>query len=92
MKILSTLFYLIVCVAAIGFIFLNSDKATVDYYWGTIHWPVGLVVVVGFVVGLFLGHFLGSLKGRSIMKRKMMNKFQATINAAPSDGSSPKTK
>ncbi len=83
MKVLFMFLYLLICAAAVTFIFLNADKITVDYYWGSAVLSSGITVVIGFLMGLVVGQLMGVLKGRSVMKRRMMNKFQATINAAP---------
>jgi hypothetical protein len=82
MKAFSLLVYFIFCMAAVAFVFMNSDKITVNYYWGSVVWSSGIAIVVGFFLGLFFGNIFGSLKGRAAMKRKMMNKFQSTIQAA----------
>jgi uncharacterized integral membrane protein len=75
MRLLMTLFYLVALILMGTFAFLNPIKVHVDYYWGTVDWPVGMIVVIAFALGCWLGLIMGSLKGRSVMKRKMMNKF-----------------
>jgi uncharacterized integral membrane protein len=75
MKFLMTLFYLFMFVLMSVFAFLNPTRVVVDYYWGSVNWPVGIIVVIGFALGSWLGLMMGSLKGRSIMKRKMIHKF-----------------
>jgi uncharacterized integral membrane protein len=75
MKFFSTIFY--VCLFAVMgvFAFLNPTKVSLDYYWGTVNWPLGVVVIIAFVIGGVLGRMAGSWSGRRIMKKKMLAKF-----------------
>jgi uncharacterized integral membrane protein len=75
MKFFSTLFYLCLFVLMGVFAFLNPTKVAIDYYWGTVNWPLGVVIIIAFVVGGILGRMIGSWNGRRTMKKKMLAKF-----------------
>ncbi len=84
MKFLSTIFYLCLIALMCTFVFLNQTKAPLNYHWGSVTWPVGVLVVIGFLVGGLLGRMMGSLTGRRAMKKKMLNKFSnASANQTP---------
>jgi uncharacterized integral membrane protein len=67
----------------VTFIFLNSDKVLIDYYWGKVNWPSGFSISLGFLIGLFLGRIWGGISGRIVMRRKMLNKFQNVVDSSP---------
>ena len=80
MRIVLTIFYLLLMVVGISFAALNASSVRVNFYFTTLNTPVSVLVILMLGVGMVLGFmvFLGRfwrLKGES---RKIRSQLKLT--------------
>jgi putative membrane protein len=55
MRIITLLLTLIILFIGISFAVLNANDATINYYFGTAHLPLSILMVIALIVGVFIG-------------------------------------
>ena len=55
MRIVMTLFYLVLILAGVSFAALNASSVVVNFYFTTISMPVSILMMLTFGVGIFAG-------------------------------------
>ena len=58
---LGVIIFVFVLFVGVEFSTVNSDPVTVNYFLGTISWPLALVVVCAFTVGVVVAVIIGFL-------------------------------
>jgi putative membrane protein len=55
MRIISLLLTLIILLFGISFAVLNADIVSINYYFGTSHLALSLLIAIALIIGVFLG-------------------------------------
>ena len=55
MRILMTIFYLLLILVGVSFAGLNATSVQINVYFTTFHMPISVLIVLTFGIGVFLG-------------------------------------
>lgn len=58
MRIVMTLFYLVLILAGVSFAALNASSVAVNFYFATASMPVSILMMLTFGVGIIAGFFI----------------------------------
>ena len=62
MRIVTFLLVILFIALVTGFSILNADNVLLNYYFGTLHWPLSLILVIVFLLGLLIGFIINLSK------------------------------
>ena len=71
---------LVIILFGVTFAVLNADKVQLNYYMGSVEWPLSLIVVLAMTLGAILGIF-ASL-GIVIGSRRQASKLKKSVEVA----------
>ncbi len=71
---------LIIILFGVTFAVLNADKVQLNYYFGSIEWPLSLILVIAMAIGALLG-ILASL-GFIIGSRRHASRLKRSVEVA----------
>jgi len=80
MRIISSIFYLILIALAVVFAVINSNEITLAYYFGTQDMPLSLALAIALILGCLLG-VLSCLK-KIIKLKYCQRQLKQEINTA----------
>jgi len=80
MRIVMTIFYLLLILVGVSFAGLNASPVEVNVYFTTIHMPISVLIVLTLGLGVFLGLvlFLGRYWRLRAEHRKIKNQLKLT--------------
>ena len=59
MRVISTLFFLLVVIIGVTFSLLNADVVVINYYFGEKTLPLSILIILSFAVGGVIGTLFG---------------------------------
>ena len=91
MRILTIFFFILILLLGISFACLNANVVEINYYIGTGHFPLSLLLVIVLVVGACVGFLVGiclywrvRCQNRRLLKRvKLAEKEIENIRSIP---------
>ena len=80
MRIVMTLFYLVLILAGVSFAALNASSVAVNFYFLTISMPISILMMLTFGVGIIAGFFIFIVRYCRLKseRRRLKNQLKMT--------------